>query len=613
MTRQDREIRSNARDPRYDILFEPVKIGPVVAKNRFYQVPHCNGMGRAYPSSMAEMRGLKAEGGWAVVCTEQTEIHHSSELSPVIEGRLWDEKDLPVWRKMTEKIHAHGGLAGVELCYDGLHTSNRYSREIPMAPSARPVTYLEPVQSRAMDLQDIRNFRRWHREAALRARAAGFDIIYVYAAHDLSVMSHFLARRWNDRSDEYGGSLENRVRLLREVLSETKDAVGDTCGVALRFAVEELMGDAGLTSEGEGREVVEMLAELPDLWDVNVSDWENDSETSRFAKSGFQDSHVAFVKKVTSKPVVGVGRYTSPDAMVSLIKQGVLDLIGAARPSIADPFLPKKIEEGRVDDIRECIGCNICVSGDFEMVPMRCTQNPTMGEEWRRGWHPETIAAKTDDESVLIVGGGPSGLEAARALGQRGYAVTLAEAGTQLGGRVAAESRLPGLSEWKRVADWREYQIGKMLSVETFLDSRLTAETVLEFGADHVVIATGARWRADGVGRAVAAPLPMDGATVVTPDDIQAGVEPLGPVVIFDDDHYIMGGLMAELLRKKGCEVALVTPAPDVSHWTHNTLEQGRIQTRLIELGVEIIPLHSITAVGAGAATVSCVYTERTR
>ncbi|MEL6236195.1 MAG: FAD-dependent oxidoreductase [Pseudomonadota bacterium] len=613
MTRQDREIRPNARDPRYDILFEPVRIGPVTAKNRFYQVPHCNGMGRAYPSSMAEMRGLKAEGGWAVVCTEQTEIHHTSELSPVIEGRLWDDADLPVWRKMTEKIHAHGGLAGIELCYDGLHTSNRYSREIPMAPSARPVTYLEPVQSRAMDLQDIRNVRRWHREAALRAREAGFDIIYVYAAHDLSVMSHFLARRWNDRSDAYGGSLENRARLLREVLSETKEAVGDTCAIALRFAVEELMGDSGLTSEGEGRDVVEMLAELPDLWDVNVSDWENDSETSRFAKSGYQDSHVAFVKKVTSKPVVGVGRHTSPDAMVSLIKRGVLDLIGAARPSIADPFLPKKIEEGRVDDIRECIGCNICVSADFHMVPMRCTQNPTMGEEWRRGWHPEKIAAKTADESVLIVGGGPAGLEAARALGQRGYRVTLAEAGMQLGGRVAVESRLPGLSEWKRVADWREYQIGKMPNVETYLDSRLTAETVLEFGADHVVIATGARWRADGVGRAIASPLRLDVATVVTPDDIEARVVPQGPVVIFDDDHYIMGGLMAELLRKTGLEVTLVTPAPDVSHWTHNTLEQGRIQTRLIELGVEIIPLHNVDAVGAETATLSCVYTERTR
>ncbi len=603
---------AGARDPQYDILFEPVRIGPVTAPNRFYQVPHCNGMGREYPSSMAEMRGIKAEGGWGVVCTEQVEIHPSSELSPVIEGRLWDDADLPVFQKMCEKIHAHGALAGIEPCYDGTAAANRYSREVPMGPSARPVAYLDPVQSRAMDATDIRNLRRWYVDAARRAQRAGFDIIYVYAGHDLNALSHFLSRRHNDRGDAYGGSLENRVRLLREVLEDTKAAVGDTCGVALRFGVEELLGDAGLSCEAEGRDVVEMLADLPDLWDVNLSGWENDSMTSRFAAQGFQDSYVSFVKQVTAKPVVGVGRYTSPDAMVSLIRSGALDLIGAARPSIADPFLPRKVAEGRLDDIRECIGCNICVSGDFLSVPMRCTQNPTMGEEWRRGWHPEKIDPRHADETVLVVGAGPAGLEATRALGQRGYSVTLAEAGTALGGRVAVDRRLPSLSEWGRVADWRQYQIARMPNVETYFDSRLSAEQVLEFAADHVVIATGARWCPSGLGRANHAPIAVEtGALVLTPEDICAGGEVEGPVTIFDDDHYYMGGLMAEVLRAKGLEVTLVTPAADVSNWTHNTLEQHRIQKRLIEAGVTIIPLHTVTAREAGSVTLECVYTGR--
>lgn len=612
MTKQDSTIRPGTRDPRYDVLFEPVKIGPVTTRNRFYQVPHCNGMGHQYPSSMAEMRGVKAEGGWGVVCTEQVEIHHSSELSPIIEGRLWDDADLPVFQRMTDKIHEHGGLAGIEPCYDGLATPNRYSREIPMAPSARPVAYMDPVQARVMDKTDIRNVRRWYVDAAKRAKQAGFDIIYVYAGHDLNTLSHFLSRRWNTRGDEYGGSLENRARLLREVLMDTKDAVGDTCGIAIRFGVEELQGDAGITSTGEGRDVVEMLADIPDLWDVNVSDWDNDSMTSRFADEGFQDSHVAFVKKITNKPVVGVGRYTSPDNMVRLIKSGQLDLIGAARPSIADPFLPKKIEEGRIEDIRECIGCNICVTSDFTSTPLRCTQNPTMGEEWRKGWHPERIDAKHADESVLIVGAGPAGLEAARALGQRGYDVTLAEAGKTVGGRVAQEASLPGLSAWRRVADYRSYQISQMPNVETYIESELTAEQVLEFDSDHVVIATGAKWCDSGVGRENHEPIPRDeGANILTVDAVIAGAKPSGPVVVFDDDHFYMGGVLAELLRSQGHDVTLVTPTADVSHWTHNTLEQSRIQKRLMEMEVKIIPLHTVSHIDDDSVELECIYTER--
>jgi dimethylamine/trimethylamine dehydrogenase len=186
-----------------------------------------------------------------------------------------------------------------------------------------------------------------------------------------------------------------------------------------------------------------MLADLPDLWDVNVREWRRDSVPSRFGPEGSQEEFISFVKKITRKPVVGVGRFTSPDTMVSQIRRGVLDFIGAARPSIADPFLPRKIEEGRIDDIRECIGCNMCVTSDFTIVPMRCTQNPTIGEEWRKGWHPEIIPARGSEDKVLVVGAGPAGLECARALGQRGYEVTLAEARDVLGGRVANGDRLP--------------------------------------------------------------------------------------------------------------------------------------------------------------------------
>ncbi len=602
-----------ARDPRYDILFEPVAIGPVTARNRFYQVPHCCGMGHGYPSSNAAMRGVKAEGGWAVVCTEEVEIHPTSDISPYFEGRLWDERDIPTLARIAEAIKTHGALAGIELAHNGASNPCRFSRTPPYAPSSHAIFTSDPVQPRVMDKADIKAVRRWHRDAMLRARQAGYDLIYVYAAHDLSLFMHFLNRRTNHRSDEYGGSLENRVRLLREVLEDSKEAVGDSCAIALRFAVEELLGDDGITSAGEGREVVEMLAELPDLWDVNVSDWANDSVPSRFGREGAQEEHVSFVKAMTSKPVVGVGRFTSPDTMVSQIKRGVLDMIGAARPSIADPFLPRKIEEGRPEEIRECIGCNICVSGDFTQVPMRCTQNPTMGEEWRRGWHPERIAPKGSDSSVLVVGAGPAGLECARALGQRGYAVTLAEAGEELGGRVTRESRLPGLAEWARVRDYRVGRLNEMANVEIYRASRLTAETVAELGAAQVVIATGAKWRRDGMGRRHRKPIPGSEAEhVVAPDAVIDGMTPDGPVLVYDDDHYYMGAILAEKLRRDGHEVCLVTPAADVSTWTHNTMEQARTQTLLLELGVEIVAQHALVAIAPGEVELACVFTGRT-
>jgi dimethylamine/trimethylamine dehydrogenase len=316
---------------------------------------------------------------------------------------------------------------------------------------------------------------------------------------------------------------------------------------------------------------------------------------------------------LTTKPVVGVGRFTSPDAMVAQVKRGILDLIGAARPSIADPFLPRKIEEGRLDDIRECIGCNICVAGDMTMSPIRCTQNPTMGEEWRKGWHPERIRPKGSDAKVLVVGAGPAGLECAVALGQRGYQVALAEAAREPGGRVANECLLPGLAAWGRVRDYRVAQLHKLPNVEVYYDSELSAGQVLEFGFEHVAVATGATWRRDGVARTRLEPIPVDGdMAVTTPDDLMAGRLPAGKrIVLYDDDHYYMGGVLAELLVRGGREVVLVTPAADVSNWTHNTLEQKRIQTRLLDLGVHIQPQRSVSAIAAGAVETTCVFTGR--
>ena len=605
-----------ARNPRYDILFEPVKIGPVTSRNRFYAVPHAAGMTNSMPHMRAAFRGTKAEGGWGVVCTGYVSIHPSSDDAPLPFATLWDDDDVRSHALMTEAVHRHGALAGIELWHGGGSVMNRTSRIAPMSPSgtswmATHVNFMGNQRPKAMDAQDIRELLGWQAQAARRARRAGFDIVYVYAGMGY-LPYEFLLPEWNQRTDAYGGSVRNRVRIVRELLEVTHEAVGGQCAVALRISLEELRSRPSEAAASEAHEVVELLAEVPDLWDVKMDSSPTDCPPSRFAAEGSHEPVIDFVRKLTRKPVVGVGRFTSPDTMVGQVRRGVLDLIGAARPSIADPFLPRKIDEGREQDIRECIGCNICISSWHDGVPVRCTQNPTIGEEWRRGWHPERIAAAASAASVLVVGAGPAGLECALSLGRRGYEVSVAEAADDIGGRLRFETRLPGLAAWARVLEWRRRQLERLPNVTVYRGNRLSAEEILELGNAHVVIATGSRWA-----RLLYSPLEipvgtLEGPGVFTPDDIAAGAQLEAPIVVYDFDNYYMGSVLAEHLARGGQRVSYVTPAGHASAWAIMSNEQPQIHRALAAAGIALHTLSRVTAFAAGEVTLANQFTNAT-
>ena len=245
---------------------------------------------------------------------------------------------------------------------------------------------------------------------------------------------------------------------------------------------------------------------------------------------------------------------------------------------------------------------------------MRCTQNPTVGEEWRRGWHPERVKPITASQH-LIIGGGPAGLEAARTLTQRGAEVTLSEARETLGGRVSLESALPGLAEWARVRDWRIGQFNDKPNANLYTQSPLTADDILSYGIPNVALATGSTWRADGVGRTHKRPLRyLDAGNVFSPDTVmENGPDqlPKGPIAIFDDDTFYLGSLLAELVANTGREVLFITPSAIVAPYSENTLEQSRIQCRLIELGVKILPLTKLANLTGDTITTACIYSQK--
>jgi len=604
-----------ARNPRFDVLFEPVRIGPVTAPNRFYQVPHASGMTNSLPQVRAAFRGVKAEGGWGVVCTGAVSIHPSSDDSPLPFASLWDDKDIRSHALMTDAVHEHGALAGIELWHGGACTLNRTSRLAPLSPSGMPwlsthVGFMGNLRPRTMDAGDIRDLLKWQAAGARRAMRAGFDIVYVYAGMGY-LPYEFLLPEYNHRTDGYGGSIANRVRLVRELLEVTRDAVGDRCGVALRISLEELRGKPGVDAPSEAHEVVQLLGEIPDLWDVKMDSSPTDCAPSRFAGEGSDEPIVNFVKQLTKRPVVGVGRFTSPDVMVSQVKRGILDLIGGARPSIADPFLPRKIDEGREHEIRECIGCNICISSWHDGVPVRCTQNPTAGEEWRRGWHPERFERPKSASSVLIVGGGPAGLECAVTLARRGYQVTLADAAREFGGRLAFETRLPGLATWGRVVDWRMGQLRERPNVNLYPGNELKPEDILALEHGHVVVATGARWTKMLFSTLEFPVGELEAPGVYTPDDLAAGIVPPGPVVVFDFDNYYLAGAIAEQLAIEVGEVSYVTTAGNASAWTFMTNELPLVHRALSNAGVPIHTLHRVTAFDGTTVTLADVYSGR--
>jgi dimethylamine/trimethylamine dehydrogenase len=582
-----------------------VQIGPKTLKNRFCQVPQCTHFGTDLAGSHAYHRGIKAEGGWALVNTEYCSIHPESDDYPRNYSRLWDDADVRNLSVMCDAVHEHDALAGVELWYGAAHAANLDTRT-----AARGVAQVAPYPGLPgtcyeVTIPEIRELQQFFVDAALRARQAGFDVMNVYGGHAESITGQFFSRFYNKRTDQYGGSFENRARFWRECIELVREAVGDSCAIAARHSVDD-RGQPAIDRD-DALQFIELVDDLVDFWDLVVGTGEafqEDIGPSRTHPENHEADAVRRARAHTKKPIIGVGRFVSPDVMVEAIRSGQLDIIGAARPSIADPFLPRKIEEGRLGDIRECIGCNICVASTRIAARLTCTQNATAGEEYRRGWHPERFdRARNADKDVVVVGAGPAGLECARVLGERGmHRVHLLDRSSDLGGHLGWVSRLPGLGQWHRVVDYRKIQLEKLKNVEVILNAPLTKQEILEYGAEIVVLATGSHWAADGLNPSTQKAIPgaeAPRAHVLTPEQIMVdGAEvPGDQVVIYDTDGYYVAVGIAERLASQGKQVTIVTSLNSVAPFLEHTGEATFVYTRLYDLGVQLLPERTVTRV----------------
>jgi 2,4-dienoyl-CoA reductase-like NADH-dependent reductase (Old Yellow Enzyme family) len=594
-------------------LFEPLTVGPLQLRNRLIFGAHFTMFsepnpvwgepgffGRRYGRYLAD----RARGGVAAVIAGETAVAPNTAYKMPNNANGWDPACVPHYVALTDQVHAHGALALIQLTHSGAMMLGNWSKQVALGPSSVPDYFEAP---KPMDRRDIAEMVDYHARCARNAVAGGFDGIEIQSAHGY-LLHQFLSPKFNERTDEYGGSLENRMRFGVEVLTAVRDAVGDGIAVGLRLAGDdEQHHGPGLSAE-DAAEVAVRYEELGlvDFLNVSVGIGGVGMVRTNYASHAFGVYAARAVKEaVQDTPVFAVHRIVTPDEADAIVGRGDADAITLVRALIADPEWVAKARAGEDDTIRRCTGINqSCYGNLLQSMPINCVQNPAVGREDELGLG--TLAAAPVPKRVVVVGGGPAGLEAAWVAAARGHEVTLLERGEELGGAIRWAQRLPGRSEIADLADWRIGECRRR-GVDLRTGEHATAASVLALEPDAVVVATGGR--ATKVGRSAYHPMPVPGSDQ---DWVLDHVEALrravhdhdtlgSRVLILDAVGHVQGVGLAELLAAEGHDTTVVCPLPVLLACDGET--QAAILPRAIQAGVTWRPSTALVGIGDHTAT----------
>ena len=580
-------------------LFSPIKLGTSEVKNRISFQPHLTNLAIGNLPSERQMYywGERAKGGAGLIITEELTVHPTDMAYEKLID-VYHAEVIPGFKRITDYVHQYDAKIFAQLNHNGQQGDGSISRLPVWAPSPIPDVLFRETP-KAMEPEDIEEVARYFARSAIHVREGGFDGIELQFGHS-SLARQFLSPLTNFRSDEFGGSLENRMRAPLRFIAAVRKAVGNDFTLGIRMCADEMI-PGGL----DLAQVQEICARfeasgLIDFMDLSIATFYNLYlvEGSMHTPLGYTIPLAAGIRERIKLPVFCTGRINDPVMAEKVLANGQADMIGMCRGLICDPFLPKKAQEGRLEDIRYCIACNQGCIGRIGMnKTLGCVQNPAVGRE--KAWGEGTLEKASVRKKVTIVGGGPAGMWAAKMAGRRGHKVTLIDRNEGLGGQVVTAMKGTGRDEFGVIIRNEKSQVDKA-GVTVKLGAGATKEQILAGKPDVVIVATGSIPKKHPVGGA-------DGPAIFNVLQVLNGEAELGEkVCLIDYDGHQRATATAEFMANQGKKVDMITSSLFICAELGPTQDLYTSRQRLLQKGVTFTPDIAVIEVGgeAGAKTV---------